>query len=41
MKKKAKLLAALLLTLTVSGIGYSKVATAASCLLISGHLYCF
>lgn len=41
MKKKVKLLAAVLFTLAVSGIGYSKVASAASCVLISGRLYCF
>ena len=41
MKNKAKLLATLLFTLIVSGIGYSKVATAASCLILSGRMYCY
>ena len=40
MKKKAKLLATLLLTLMVTGIVYSKAASAASCVIISGYLYC-
>lgn len=42
MKKKAKLLAMSLFILLASGIGYSKIATAATaCILISGRLYCF
>ena len=40
MKKKAKLLATLFFTLVVSGIVYSKTASAA-CAIISGHIYCF
>ncbi|MCW8899829.1 MAG: hypothetical protein OQK75_06955 [Gammaproteobacteria bacterium] len=41
MTKKAKLFATVLLTLVVSGIGYSKIASAAGCAIISGNLYCF
>ena len=41
MKNKAKLLAMSLLTLMVSGIGYSKIASAATCVIISGKFYCF
>lgn len=40
MKKKAKLLSILLFTLIVSGISYSKTASAA-CAIISGNIYCF
>lgn len=42
MKKKAKLLAMSLLTLMVSGIGYSKIASAATaCVIIGESIYCF
>ena len=41
MKKKAKLFTAVLVTLVVSGIGYSKIAAAAGCAIISGTIYCW
>lgn len=41
MKNKVKLFAAVLFTLVVSGIGYSKTASAAACYIFSGYIYCF
>jgi len=40
MKKKAKLVATLSITLIVSGLAYSKAASAA-CIIFSGVQYCF
>ena len=41
MKKKAKLLATILFTLAVSGIGYSKIAAAAGCAIFGEQIICW
>ena len=41
MKKKAKLLTTLFITLIVSGIGYSKIATAAGCAIFGENIICW
>ena len=41
MKNKAKLLIASFLTTLVTGMAYSNVASAASCAIISGNIYCW
>ena len=41
MKKKAKLLVLTLITLMVSGIGYSKIAAAAGCAIFGEQIICW
>jgi len=41
MKMKAKLVTVSLFTLMVTGIFYSKIASAATCVIWSGVRYCF
>lgn len=40
MKKKMKLLL-VSFTTVLAGIAYSKIASAASCAILSGHIYCW
>ena len=41
MKKKAKLLAVSLITLMVTGMGYSKIAAAAGCAIFGEQIICW